>query len=196
MKTNNCTYRTLICLAFLLIYSCGIEKYIPEGEQLYTGAELELFSEGEIHDSKEVKAELLNLIEPNPNTTFLGMKPALFFHYKAQREKPGFLYKFLNKSFGEEPVYFSEVNTDRVEELILNRLDNNGFFYSKSSSEVVNNDKFASVNYTASMPQPYVLENYHLESDSLPIYKEIEKMLPETSLAKGDRFDLDLLKAE
>lgn len=183
-------------MAFLLIYSCGIEKYIPEGEQLYTGAELELLSEGEIHDSKEVKAELLNLIEPNPNTTFLGMKPALFFHYKAQREKPGFLYKFLNKSFGEEPVYFSEVNTDRVEELILNRLDNNGFFYSKSSSEVVNNDKFASVNYTVSMPQPYVLENYHLESDSLPIYKEIEKMLPETSLAKGDRFDLDLLKAE
>lgn len=183
-------------MAFLLIYSCGIEKYIPEGEQLYTGAELELLSEGEIHDSKEVKAELLNLIEPNPNTTFLGMKPGLFFHYKAQREKPGFLYKFLNKSFGEEPVYFSEVNTDRVEELILNRLDNNGFFYSKSSSEVVNNDKFASVNYTASMPQPYVLENYHLESDSLPIYKEIEKMLPETSLANGDRFDLDLLKAE
>ncbi len=196
MKTNNCTYRTLICLAFLLIYSCGIEKYIPEGEQLYTGAELELLSEGEIDDNKEVKAELLNLIEPNPNTTFLGMKPALFFHYKAQREKPGFLYKFLNKSFGEEPVYISEVNTDRVEELILNRLDNNGFFYSKSSSEVINNDKFASVNYTASMPQPYVLENYHLESDSLPIYKEIEKMLPETSLAKGDRFDLDLLKAE
>ena len=196
MKTNNCTNRTLICLAFLLIYSCGIEKYIPEGEQLYTGAELELLSEGEIHDSKEIKAELLNLIEPNPNTTFLGMKPALFFHYKAQREKPGFLYKFLNKSFGEEPVYFSEVNTDRVEELILNRLDNNGFFYSKSSSKVVNNDKFASVNYTASMPQPYVLENYDLESDSLPIYKEIEKMLPETSLAKGDRFDLDLLKAE
>ncbi|WP_321826452.1 translocation and assembly module lipoprotein TamL [Maribacter dokdonensis] len=183
-------------MAFLLIYSCGIEKYIPEGEQLYTGAELELLSEGEIDDNKEVKAELLNLIEPNPNTTFLGMKPALFFHYKAQREKPGFLYKFLNKSFGEEPVYISEVNTDRVEELILNRLDNNGFFYSKSSSEVINNDKFASVNYTASMPQPYVLENYHLESDSLPIYKEIEKMLPETSLAKGDRFDLDLLKAE
>ncbi|MEP0085712.1 MAG: BamA/TamA family outer membrane protein [Maribacter dokdonensis] len=183
-------------MAFLLIYSCGIEKYIPEREQLYTGAELKLLSEGEIHDSKEVKAELLNLIEPNPNTTFLGMKPALFFHCKAQREKPGFLYKFLNKSFGEEPVYFSEVNTDRVEELILNRLDNNGFFYSKSSSEVVNNGKFASVNYTASMPQPYVLENYHLESDSLPIYKEIEKMLPETSLAKGDRFDLDLLKAE
>ncbi|WP_036151759.1 translocation and assembly module lipoprotein TamL [Maribacter forsetii] len=196
MKNKKITYRTLLCMALVFAYSCGIEKYIPEGEQLYTGATLDLNYEGELQDSKEVKAELLNLIEPNPNTKFLGMKPALFFHYKAQREKPGFLYKFLNKSFGEEPVYFSDVNPERVEELILNRLDNNGFFYSESESETVIDEKFASVNYSAKLPAPYVLENYTLESDTLPMYKEIEKLLPETALKKGDRFDLDLLKAE
>ena len=196
MKNNNYTYKTVFGLVFLLIYSCGIEKYIPKGEQLYTGAELELETVSDLKDIKEVKTELFNLIEPSPNATFLGMKPALFFHYKAQREKPGFFYKFLNKSFGEEPVYFSEVNTERVEELILNRLDNNGFFYSRSDSETTIDGKFASVNYSASLPEAYVLENYNLESDSLPIYKEIEKMLPETALVKGDRFDLDLLKAE
>lgn len=196
MKNKKFTYRTLLCLALLFVYSCGIKKYIPEGEQLYTGATLDLNYEGELQDSKRVKAELLNLIEPNPNTKFLGMKPALFFHYKAQREKPGFLYKFLNKSFGEEPVYFSDVNPERVEELILNRLDNNGFFYSESESETVIDEQFASVNYSAKLPAPYVLENYTLESDTLPMYKEIEKLLPETALKKGDRFDLDLLKAE
>tara|TARA_R110000765_G_scaffold120986_1_gene216983 strand:+ start:7188 stop:9512 length:2325 start_codon:yes stop_codon:yes gene_type:complete len=196
LKNNNLTYKTLFCLVFLMAYSCGIEKYIPEGEQLYTGAALDIKTESNLKDEKEVEAELLSLIEPNPNTTFLGMKPALFFHYKAQREKPGFLYKFLNKSFGEEPVYFSDVNPERVEELILNRLDNNGFFYSQSESETIIDGNFASVNYSASLLEPYVLENYNLESDSLPIYKEIEKMLPETALTKGDRFDLDLLKAE
>lgn len=196
MKNKKFTYSTLLCIALLFVYSCGIKKYIPEGEQLYTGATLDLNYEGELQDSKEVKAELLNLIEPNPNTKFLGMKPALFFHYKAQREKPGFLYKFLNKSFGEEPVYFSDVNPERVEELILNRLDNNGFFYSESESETVIDEQFASVNYFAKLPAPYVLENYTLESDTLPMYKEIEKLLPETALKKGDRFDLDLLKAE
>lgn len=180
----------------MLVNSCSIEKYIPEGEKLYTGAKLELKTESKLTDNKEIETELLNLIEPNPNTTFLGMKPALFFHYKAQREKPGFIYKFLNKSFGEEPVYFSSVKPDRVEDLILNRLDNNGFFYSQSSSEVVSDSNYASVNYSASLPEPYVLENYTLESDSLPIYKEIEKMLPEAALVKGDRFDLDLLKVE
>ena len=179
-----------------MLYSCGIEKYIPEGELLYTGAELNIETESKVDDIKVVKTTLNNLIEPNPNTRFLGMKPALFFHYKAQREKPGFIYKFLNKSFGEQPVYFSDVNTEHVEELILNRLDNNGFFYSRSDSETVIDGNFASVKYSVNLPEPYVLENYRLESDSLPIYKEIQKMLPETTLVKGDRFDLDLLKAE
>ena len=179
-----------------LIASCGIEKYIPEGEQLYTGATLELETEGATTNTKEVRTELFNLIQPNPNTTFLGMKPALYFHYKAQRKKPGFIYKFLNKSFGEEPVYFSNVQPNRVEELMLNRLDNNGFFYSKASSKTVTEGNFASVKYSAKLQEPYLLENYKLESDSLPIYREIEGMIPETELNKGDRFDLDLLKGE
>lgn len=180
----------------MLLHACSIEKFIPEGEQLYTGAQLNLETASDIKEFKDVKTELYNLIEPNPNTTFLGIRPALYFHYKAQRDKPGFIYKFLNKSFGEEPVYFSDVNPDRIEELILNRLDNNGFFYSQSSYQTNIKNNYASVDYTAKLTAPYTLENYTLESDSLPIYREIEKMIPETPLAKGDRFDLDLLKAE
>ncbi|WP_419213698.1 BamA/TamA family outer membrane protein [Maribacter sp. X9] len=196
MKNNSLTYRIVYCFVLLLIYSCSIEKFIPEGEQLYTGAQLKVETESEVKDIKEVRTELFNLIEPNPNTTFLGMRPALFFHYKAQREKPGFIYKFLNKSFGEEPTYFSDVKPERVEELILNRLDNNGFFYSRSDSEIIEDNKFVSVNYSAKLTEPYLLENYKLESDSLPIYKAIEKMISETPLRKGDRFDLDVMKAE
>ena len=196
MRNRSLTYRILYGLVLLFIYSCSIEKFIPEGEQLYTGAQLELETEGEVQDIKEVRTELFNLIEPNPNTTFLGMRPALYFHYKAQRDKPGFIYKFLNKSFGEEPTYFSDVKPERVEELILNRLDNNGFFYSRSSSEIIEDDKYASVNYSAKLTEPYLLENYNLESDSLPIYREIEEMISETPLKKGDRFDLNLMKAE
>lgn len=183
-------------MLLMLLHACSIEKFIPEGEQLYTGAQLDLETPSDVKEFKDVKTELYNLIEPNPNTTFLGIRPALYFHYKAQRDKPGFIYKFLNKSFGEEPVYFSDVNPDRIEELILNRLDNNGFFYSQSSYQTNIKNNYASVDYTAKFAAPYTLENYTLESDSLPIYREIEKMIPETPLAKGDRFDLDLLKAE
>ena len=196
MKHQIIKYLFFNCLVVLLAQSCGIKKFIPEGERLYTGAELELDTIGEVEGLKEVKVELTSLIEPNPNTKFLGMKPGLFFHYKAQREKPGFIYKFLNKSFGEEPVYFSEVNPERVEELIVNRLDNNGFFYSRASSETILKEKSASVNYTATLQEPYTLENYEVDMDSLPIYDELSDIVKKSPLSKDDRFDLDLLKAE
>ncbi|KAA2219985.1 BamA/TamA family outer membrane protein [Maribacter flavus] len=180
----------------MFLSACSVEKFIPEGEKLYTGATLKVDTIGDIRDLKNIERELTTLITPNPNTKFLGMKPALFFYYKAQRERPGFIYKFLNNSFGEEPVYFSEINPEQVEELLLNRLDNNGFFYSKSSSEANIGDKKASVNYSISIQEPYILGNYQLDRDSLPIYKELEKLIVETPLKKDNRFDLDLLKAE
>ncbi len=179
-----------------MLQACSIKKYIPEGEKLYTGAELKLDTTGKVNGLKEIEKELTALIQPNPNTTFLGMKPALFYHYKAQRERPGFIYKFLNKSFGEEPVYFSKINPEQVEELLLNRLDNNGFFYSKSNSEAVLEGKYASINYSVTVQSPYTLENYQLDNDSLPIYQELQKIMKETLLSKNDRFDLNLLKAE
>lgn len=196
MKNQLIKYLFFGLIAITLLHSCSIQKFIPEGERLYTGAELNLEKEGDVGQVKDVKVELTSLIEPNPNTTFLGMKPGLFFHYKAQREKPGFIYRFLNKSFGEQPVYFSEVNPERVEELILNRLDNNGFFYSKASSETILKKKRASVNYTATVEVPYTLENYQVDKDSLPIYEELTDIAKESPLSKDDRFDLDLLKAE
>lgn len=195
MKTFHVKY-ALFPLLVMFLSACSVEKFIPEGEKLYTGATLKVDTIGDIRDLKNIERELTTLITPNPNTKFLGMKPALFFHYKAQRERPGFIYKFLNNSFGEEPVYFSEINPEQVEELLLNRLDNNGYFYSKSSSEAIIGDKKASVNYGISIQEPYTLGNYQLDRDSLPIYRELEKLIVETPLKKEDRFDLDLLKAE
>ncbi|WP_338039253.1 BamA/TamA family outer membrane protein [Maribacter litopenaei] len=196
MKTLHLKNTFLTLLAVNLFLACSVERFIPEGEKLYTGANLKVDTIGEIRDLKNIERELTTLITPNPNTQFLGMKPALFFHYKAQRERPGFIYKFLNNSFGEEPVYFSEINPEQVEELLLNRLDNNGFFYSRSNSEAIIGDKKASVNYSISIQEPYTLGNYQLDTDSLPIYKELEKLIVETPLKKDNRFDLDLLKAE
>ncbi|MEE1970844.1 MULTISPECIES: BamA/TamA family outer membrane protein [Maribacter] len=195
MKTFHVKY-ALFPLLVMFLSACSVEKFIPEGEKLYTGATLKVDTIGDIRDLKNIERELTTLITPNPNTKFLGMKPALFFYYKAQRERPGFIYKFLNNSFGEEPVYFSEINPEQVEELLLNRLDNNGFFYSRSSSEAIIGNKKASVNYGISIQEPYTLGKYQLDRDSLPIYRELKKLIVETPLKKEDRFDLDLLKAE
>ncbi len=193
------TYRFIFFLTIaLLASSCSIEKYVPEGETLYTGAEIETDLE---EDAKDVKIDALNaelntLLRPEPNSKILGMRLGLYYHYKAQREKPGFLYKWLNKKMGEEPVYFSEVNPQRVEELILNRMDNRGFFYGRASSDIDSTKNFTGVTYKVEVPKPYTLEKFELEKDSLPIYEDIQELLAETEIKPGNRFDLQLLKFE
>ncbi len=193
------TYQSILLLLLVVgISSCSIKKYIPEDETLYTGAEIETSLE---EDAKDVKIDALNaelntLLRPEPNTKFLGMRLGLYYHYKAQRKKPGFINKWLNKKMGEEPVYFSEVNPQRVEELILNRMDNRGFFYGRADSKTDSTKNFAHVKYEVTVPKPYAVENFELEKDSLPIYDELQALMSETKIKKGDRFDLQLMKFE
>lgn len=194
---NKFTYYYLLLL-FLIIgcYSCSVAKFVPQGKVLYSGSEIVLETEEDTIQTKNVAAELNTLIPQKPNSKILGMRLGLYYHFKAQNEKPGFINKWLNKKIGEEPVYLSDVDPQRVKELILNRLDNRGFFYSKVTSEIDSTKKFANITYTTTLPKPYVLEKFELQKDSLPIYTEIEEILAETQIKKGNRFDLELMKFE
>src|SRR5690606_22858087 len=91
---------------------------------------------------------------------------------------------------------FFSVDPEKTEGLIFNRLENRGFFYSTVESEVDRKKKFASVRYSAALTEPYVLEKYEVDRDSLPIEKKIAELLEETELKPGMRFDLNLLKEE
>ncbi|MFO8147862.1 MAG: BamA/TamA family outer membrane protein [Bacteroidota bacterium] len=191
-------YLITALISFLALQSCSVKKFIPEGELLYRGADLEVDTVSNIKEFDQLRTQLEAVIQPEPNRKILGGYPGLYFYYKGQKEKPGFINKFLNDKIGEEPVYLSDVETVSTEDLLLNRLENRGFFYSTATSSVQENEskKTAKVSYQVNLTEPYRLENYKLDSDTLLIFKEIEKYLPDTPLEKGMRFDLPLLKFE
>ncbi|GGZ49222.1 translocation and assembly module lipoprotein TamL [Mesonia mobilis] len=206
MKLPFKTYQIGILLVALAVYSCSVEKYIPEDEFLYRGANLKFIDTVLDKNYKEVKTETEGVLYPQPNSRFLGMYPGLYFHYKAQRENPGIINKFFNKKIGEEPVYFSAVEVSETEELIYNRLENRGFFYSliESNSTIDSSSHTAKVNYEVTLKKPYVLETYQLEKDSLPstdsleLVKKLEKAVVDENsvIKKGMRFDLADFKSE
>ena len=209
MRRNNVfnstsTTRTIlriISLAFIIssISSCSVEKFIPEDKLLYAGAEIEFNAEIDtIKDLEELKLELNSVLKPVKNKEFLGMRPGLYFHYKAQKENPGFINKFLNKKLGEEPVYSTRIDQAQTENLLLNRLENRGFFFSEVTSRVKEDtvQKEATVDYTIRLAQPYLLEQYKIDSDSSLVYNDIAAGISETIINKGMRFDLSKLKVE
>ena len=206
MKLPFKTYQIGMLLVALAVYSCSVEKYIPEDEFLYRGANLKFIDTVLDKNYKEVKTETEGVLYPQPNSRFLGMYPGLYFHYKAQRENPGIINKFFNKKIGEEPVYFSDVELSETEELIYNRLENRGFFYSliESNSTIDSSSHTAKVNYQVTLKKPYVLETYQLEkdslrsTDSLELVKKLEKAVVDENsvIKKGMRFDLADFKSE
>ena len=145
----------MLLVPFLGLVGCNVTKYIPENEKLYTGATLEINRDFSVKGFKELNAELEGLLKPEPNSKILGMRIGLWSHYKVQKENPGFINRFIYKKIGEEPVYFSSVEMAKTQSLILNRLDNNGFFFSEVDAEAEEQAKKASAIYTIDLAQPY-----------------------------------------
>lgn len=183
-------------LIFGSFYSCSIAKYIPEDERLYTGAKLIIESDSLIKNEEGLMAELETVIAPEPNSKLLGMYLGLLSYYKNQKENPGFINRWLYKKLGEKPVYQSDVETFDVEDLLLNRLENRGFFYSKASSKYEESEHKASIAYTVNVPTPYRMETYQLDSLPAPIYDEMKALVKTTPFTKGMRFDLNSMKLE
>ena len=177
-------------------YSCGIAKYIPKEERLFTGSSINIVSDSLIQGEKHLKAELETALRPEPNSTFLGMHPGLHYYYKVQKEKPGFINRWLYKQFGEEPVYQSDVQTYEVQEVLLNQLENSGFFYSRASTNFEETEQEASVTYNLNVPTPYRMVKYRTDSLPAPIDQFIEDAVSKTELIKGMRFDLSNMKLE
>jgi outer membrane protein insertion porin family len=180
----------------LSFFSCSIKKYIPEGEHLYTAHKLTLETSINKQDRSRLESELTPLIRPNPNSSILGQRFGLWAYYKGQQEKPGFINRYLARKFGEEPVYLSSVQPQRTEGILLNRLENKGYFLGSSTSEISKGRKYAQVSYRLLFGEAYKLATYILQEDTSVLMKTIQEDLENTLLPVGSRFDLDQLKAE
>jgi outer membrane protein assembly factor BamA len=189
-------YTILFLVCTITVTSCGVKKFIPEGESLYTGAELVLDADLPKRELSALENDLEPLIKPDPNSKILGVRFGLWAHYKGSKEKPGFINRFLNKRFGEKPIYLSNVQPERTENILTNRMENKGYFFARQKHEVLEKGKFSSVKYVLGFGEAYRLETFGLLGDSLEIIQEIAKNLDETSLKKGTRLDLDELKKE
>lgn len=185
-----------LLLTLLFLYACSIKKYIPENKKLYTGATLKLEVKDTVKNVKGLKADLNNVLRPEPNSKFLGMHLGLFYYYKNKQEKTNFFNKWMFKKIGQEPVYTSDIDKLEIENILRNRLENRGFFYSLITSTLKEQEKDASITYNLKVLAPYKMATYKIDSMFTPIYEDI-KLISETVPFKKDmRFDLSNLKME
>lgn len=187
----------LLVLLTGLFSACNVVKYLKPGEQLYTGAEVKVASKDKV-DKKQVKREMEAILRPKPNQTILGIRFKLWFYYVAgENPKKGFR-KMLKNKLGEKPVLFNPQTPPQVDEIMVNRLANLGYFDAsvKQEANAWNRERKVKVTYSVTVTEPYTIRDVIFPSDSLLLEKKINESRENTLLEVGDQYDLDKVKAE
>jgi outer membrane protein assembly factor BamA len=165
---------------------------------LYTGAKVKIENDT---ISKKEKKDLQSALEanltPKPNSTFLGLRPKLYFYNIAKEPKKdkGFNY-WLKYKVGEKPVLLGDVDREFNKDIIVNYSENKGYFNAKATYDTVSKNKKAQVIYTVRPGSRYLIDGVKFQKDSTLVNREIQNFTDRTLLKNGKPFDLDVIKAE
>lgn len=195
-KCSNSVF--VLLFSFLIFSSCAGTKYLEEGELLYVGAEIEIDNDSLSRKEKKNLSEALeeNLV-PEPNSSFLGMRPRLFFYNitKTPEKDSGFRH-WLKYRVGEEPVLLDDVDKDFNREIIESFAQNKGYFNVWAKYDTVAKNKKAKIHYSVYPGARYQINQIDFEADSSIISKEINELMVKTLLKPNEAFDLDVIKSE
>lgn len=185
-----------ICIVFIVITGCNTTKNIPDGDRLYTGANVK-WENGRKKDYKSVKAELSSRIRPKPNARVLGMPVKLWIYNMANPKKEKGIHKLLRRA-GEPPVLFSSVRPEYTSNVLGSFLGDNGFFQADVNPHVkFQGEKKASVEYHIRPDVRYEIRNVKFDMDTSDVLeKEILRVARRSLLKSGDYFSLDVIKNE
>jgi outer membrane protein assembly factor BamA len=190
-------YIHIFIIAYLLLAACTGIKHIPPGEKLYTGAGVILETNENL--SKKKKRYIENaaeaVIRPQPNRSYLGMRPQLWLYMVTGENPKTWLGKWLRKR-GQAPVFISSVRPGATTGIIDARLFNMGIFNSITGYEVVEKEHTARLIYTSYIHTPYTFGEltYEIADDSL---KKVILSGKDKSLIKpGKDYNLELLRSE
>jgi len=192
-----CKYLLVSGMASTVV-SCSNTRFLKEGQMLYTGAKVKIENDTiSKKEKKDLQAALEANLTPKPNSTFLGLRPKLYFYNIAKEPKKdkGFNY-WLKYKVGEKPVLLGDVDREFNKDIIENYSENKGYFNAKATYDTVSKNKKAQVIYTVRPGSRYLIDGVKFQKDSTLVNQEIQSLTDKTLLKNGRPFDLDVIKAE
>jgi outer membrane protein insertion porin family len=193
---KRCFYCGLIIISGLMISGCSNLRYLDENQQLYTGSNIIIESEESIDSKREIIREAEGVIRPDPNWKFLIWRPRLWFYNIGGGTGLWGIGRWIQDNLGRPPVLLEDINTDRIAELIENRVFNMGHFEAFVDYEIRERRKRASVDYYLKLKPAYRIRNIILPEDDRPITRDIILSMEESNLREGNLFRLDQLIGE
>lgn len=189
----------------LLAGGCSVSKYVPAGESLLVGAKVKVVPDSAAKkDVGSLEDQLESMLRPKPNATIFGfpIKVWLYYIVGEPRKEKGFKNWF-RKKFGEPPVLASQRVVTANTEVLTAYMNNQGYFRSTSSGEIVENEKkrTAVAEYKAYVkPRYYVYKmNYAISDTALQFNKDFRAARDAgrgSLIRDGDPYRLDVIEGE
>lgn len=180
----------LLLLCVIVLSSCNVTKFVPEGEYLLNKAHVKVM------DTKEVGPDdLKGYIQQKQNTEILGFwKLQLGIYNTASLDTAKWTSRNARK-IGEPPVIYSPALTDRSMQQLQKAMQNKGYFQATVDTTIQIKKRKLNLTYEVTGKLPYHIRRYTVSVAN----KELNAIAMNERarvVHEGMRFDVDELNKE
>lgn len=191
-----------------VVVGCNTTRKLTDGETLYTGVKkLDIIPTDKEKLPGEMVGNIKEAINVPPNNPMPFMSPYMrtpfpfkLWVYNAYSDSSKGLKGWLYRKFAEAPVLISDVRPEIRTKMIEEILDNNGYFGSTATYDVLynkKNPKKAKLLYNVNVSSPYRIDSIQYLGDTSPLTHFIDSLARKSAyLQKGAVFCVDSLSAE
>ena len=190
-------YFAVIVSLICAMSSCHVTKHFKEGESLLKSNKVKFINDQNKKEKNKAWEDLLHVAAQRPNKKVFGFLPLkLWLYTTANYKKETKIKWWIKNKVGEPPVIFDPDLADKSDKLMVNYLQNYGYFYAQVAHQYTTKKKKTKVVYTVNRGIPFKIGkvdfiNAPFKTDSMTLSR-----MYLSRLHPGDRFDISNLKAE
>lgn len=199
MRTHNTLKISLLIISTLLLFACSNSRHLPAGDSLFKGSKVKIADrETGKQERKQLQNDLAGVVRPKPNSKTLGIRLKLsLYNLAGDTKKKKGLRRWLRDKVGEPPVLTSSIRLNADKELMVNSLQNKGYFYASASAKIdTTRSRKTTAIFTVTTGPQYTINKTFFQKDSSQIAHDIDSDFVSTLLITGAPYNLDLIKGE
>ncbi|RQO32181.1 hypothetical protein DBR32_00775 [Taibaiella sp. KBW10] len=179
--------------------SCSNTKYLAKGQTLYLGSTVKVIDSA--NKEKAYLEEILSeAIRPKRNKKIFGVRFKLtMYNLAGEPKSEKGLRKYVRDKIGEAPVLGESFNLKRNEQIIINMLQNNGYFGPQIVSTRIDDTlkKTTTGKFEVRAGKRYYFRKVeYLTGDTVLVAKEIQGIAAQSLLKRGNPYLLDAIMAD
>lgn len=189
----------VLLLMAMLISSCSNTKYLAKGQTLYLGSTVKVVDSAN-KEKDYLEEVLLDAIRPKRNKKIFGVRFKLtMYNLAGEPKSEKGLRKYIRDKIGEPPVLGETFNLKRNEQILVNKLQNNGYFHPEIISQRIDDTlkKTTVGKFEVLAGKRYYFRNVeYLVGDTTQVAREIQGIADKALIKKGNPYLLDAIMAD